>query len=248
MTSHPRWLGAWLVLFGLLTPALVAAQTPEADARFEQGVELLRQSRFEEAAEAFRQSYRLAPRVTTMCNLALTYDRWGDHPELAVRAYRTCSRDDDTGRFGTFATRRVSELEREIALTDVRTADPPADPAPAATEDHTLLWVGVAAGVGAAGAFTAGLVLALDSSATVDDLHEQLGPAPAVVRGSPAHARLESARDAATAATVLYVGAGVFAAAAAAFITVDLVTANDAEHTTVTLTPTGTGAYLSGAF
>ncbi|MCC6874712.1 MAG: hypothetical protein IT378_10445 [Sandaracinaceae bacterium] len=87
--------------------------------RFDAGVALLRDGRHAEAAAAFRESYRLAPRAATMCNLALTYDRWGpEHHAQAVRAYRTCARDDESGRFRSFAERRVIELERELVLAD----------------------------------------------------------------------------------------------------------------------------------
>src|SRR5690606_12968448 len=72
-------------------------------ALFQAGVEHLREERFEEAADAFRASYQLEPRVATMCNLALSYDRWGEHRSPALHAYRTCARDDESGRFRAFA-------------------------------------------------------------------------------------------------------------------------------------------------
>ncbi len=244
-----------------------AQEAPDASvARFEEGVELLRQERYEEAAAAFRESYRLSPRVTTMCNLALSYDRWGGHRDRAVRAYRTCARDDDTGRYQAYAERRVEELERELALEEEVEATegdpaeqteegdaalPPADPEPPppVEADHTALWVGVGAGALGAGSFAAGLILALEAQADLDALRAQLGDPPRVVRGSDEHRRLEAARDAADAAIALYVVAGVATAAALTLITVDLVSAgDDPESATARLRPTGTGLAIEGQF
>ncbi|MBX3248368.1 MAG: hypothetical protein KF901_14405 [Myxococcales bacterium] len=95
------------------------AATDESTAHFERGVEHLRAERYREAVDAFRASYRIAPRVTTMCNLALSYDRWGpEHRENAARAYRTCATEDETGRFADFARERVAAIERELVLEE----------------------------------------------------------------------------------------------------------------------------------
>lgn len=242
---------------------------------FDRGVELLRESDYHGAAAAFRESYRLAPRVTTMCNLALTYDRWGpEHRAQAVRAYRTCARDDDTGRFRAFAERRVGEIERELVLLEVEgdeagtgeadeaaeaaeqavepdEEDPvlgePAEPQPEprAEPDHALLYAGIGTGALALGSTIAGIVLALDAQSTLDALRTELGPTPVIVRGSPEHERLESARDAASAATALYVAAGVLAAGAATLIVIDLVRTSESE-TRVSISPIG--VVLAGRF
>lgn len=103
------------------------AATDESTAHFERGVAHLRAERYHEAVDAFRASYRVAPRVTTMCNLALSYDRWGpEHRENAARAYRTCATEDESGRFAEFARERVVAIERELVLDD----DPSSQRAP----------------------------------------------------------------------------------------------------------------------
>lgn len=239
-------------------PTLAQEQTDASAARFDEGVELLRQERYEEAAAAFRESYRLAPRVTTMCNLALTYDRWGGHRDRAVRAYRTCARDDDTGRYQAYAQRRVGELERELALEEeeeeeepevaVTPLPPESSEPPPREDDHTLLWVGVGTAALAAGSFAAGLILALDAQATFDDLRAQLGTPPQVVRGSEEHRRLEAAREAADAALALYIVAGVAAAGAATLVVVDLVTAESPDAPSASLRLRGPGLILDGSF
>ncbi|UJR86088.1 hypothetical protein [Sandaracinus amylolyticus] len=252
---------ALVALVLLAIPALARAQDAPSDpstSLFDRGVERLREGDHEAAAAAFRESYRLAPRVTTMCNLALTYDRWGpEHRAQAARAYRTCARDDDTGRFRAFAEQRVAEIERELVLsegdapqpepapepeapepepeiTPPPSDPPPVAPPPAAEPDHTLLWIGVGAAGLAAGATIAGVVLALDAQSTVDDLRDQ----PVIVRGSPEHDRLEQARTEATVATALYVTAGVLAAGAATLVIIDL-TSSSSSETHVAIRPNG---------
>ena len=100
-----------------------ASEDVEASVRlFEEGVAHLRAGHFDEAARAFRASYRIERRVATMCNLAVTYDRWGpDHRAQAIRAYRSCALDDPSGRFSSYAQRRAGELERELALAESET-------------------------------------------------------------------------------------------------------------------------------
>ncbi|AKF10511.1 hypothetical protein [Sandaracinus amylolyticus] len=247
-----------VALMIVVLPALGRAQDAPPEDRagtlFERGVERLREGDHEAAAAAFRESYRLAPRVTTMCNLALTYDRWGpEHRAQAARAYRTCARDDDTGRFRTFAEQRVAEIEREIVLSESEpteheppppepappsepeiTPPPPSDPLPPPEPDHTSLYVGLGLAAPAAGAAITAIVLALDAQSTVDDLRDE----PFIVRGSPEHDRLEQARTTATVATALYVTAGVLAAGAATLVIIDLA-ASDTSETHVAIRPNG---------
>lgn len=239
-----------------------AQEVDAAQAAFDEGVEHLRAERFEDAARAFRTSYREAPRVEAMCNLALTYDRWGGHADQALRAYRTCARDDESGRYRGYAERRTAEIERELALAEATDPEPdeeapalepapepaPEPIAPPPEPDHGLLYAGL--GVGGAGLVTLGvaIALALDASATVDDLVARLGPMPAIVRGSEDHRRLEDAQTAATASTALYVASGVLLAGAAALVIVDLVIAGDADAEHVALVPLGPGIALRGRF
>lgn len=247
--------------------------------RFDAGVALLRDGRHAEAAAAFRESYRLAPRAATMCNLALTYDRWGpEHHTQAVRAYRTCARDDESGRFRSFAERRVIELERELVLAEQgsdgdpdsqeeRRRDEPRDaprdeprdeprseprsetgPAAPLAPDHSLLVAGAVLGALSIGAFVAGAVLALDAQATFDALLADLGASRVVASGSPEHARLSSAQASATAALALYVVSGVTIAGALALVVIDLALASSVGSTPIALLPTPDGLLLAGAF
>lgn len=128
--------GVILALACALAAPVAQAQDEGADGStilFREGVEHLREGRFPQAVEAFRGSYRLSPRVTTMCNLALTYDRWGtEHREAAIRAYRTCAAEDESGRYRPHALERITAIERELALeggVESETADrDPEDP------------------------------------------------------------------------------------------------------------------------
>jgi len=235
------------------------AEPDAAQALFDEGVVHLREERYEEAARAFRRSYREAPRVETMCNLALTYDRWGDHLMRALSAFRTCARDDETGRYRGYAERRVAELERELALAEQAEPEPEPEPEPVVVEpepapavadepDHAALWVGVASGGLGLAALGAGIGLAVGSSATVDDLIAQLGPSPTIVRGSEEHDRLQGAQAQADAAVAMYVVSGVLLAASATLIVIDLVTAGASDEPAVSLAPTGSGAALRGRF
>lgn len=269
MGRHHHRIALALILAAASIAAPARAQDAEAvtedapdaaQAQFDEGVVHLREERYEEAARAFRRSYREAPRVETMCNLALTYDRWGDHLARALGAYRTCARDDQTGRYQGYAERRVAELERELALAEtaepepepepVVVPEPEPEPAPVVRDepDHALLWVGVASGGLGLAALGAGIGLALTSSATVDDLVARLGPAPTLTRGSPDHDRLREAQSQADAAVAMYVVSGVLLAASATLIVIDLVTAGAYDEPAVALVPGGAGATLRGRF
>jgi Flp pilus assembly protein TadD len=92
-----------------------AASADDAPALFKRGVEALRKSDFAAAADAFQQSYALSPKAATMCNLALTYDRWGGHVGEAVDAYAKCAEDDTSGRFVEHALARARELRVQLA-------------------------------------------------------------------------------------------------------------------------------------
>lgn len=238
----------------------------EAQRLFDAGVVHLRESRFEQAAAAFRRSYRGSPRVETMCNLALTYDRWGEHRDLALRAYRTCARDDAIGRFREYAERRVAEIEREIALEETEpdegpdvVVEPDEDPdvepedelppAPPPREpDHTVLYVGLGVGGLALASLGVAIGFALESTAIVDALEEELGPMPTIVRGTPEHERLQRAQTFADVATAFYVLMGSMLAASGAMIIVDLVVAGASSEPAMALIPTGPGAALVGRF
>lgn len=124
-------------LLGLVT---VVALTGTASAQdrsevareqFRRGVELMRDERFQAAAEAFRASYDASPRVATMCNLALAYDRWGAYPEITAESYERCAREDTSGRYQAHAAQRAEELRAELAGREP--APGPREPAPEPT-------------------------------------------------------------------------------------------------------------------
>lgn len=258
----------------------VTASDETSATLFEEGVAHLREERFRDAARAFRRAYRAEPRVEAMCNLALTYDRWGGHVEQALRAYRTCARDDSTGRFRGYAQRRIEEIERETALAD-EAPDPVDDPvsepvdtsvpvvapslaepvtAPQAALDQAsasavearaepvLLYIGIgAAGLGLVSLGTA-IGLALESGRLTDQLFEELGPSPTVVRGSAEHQRLEQAQTLAAAATGLYVGAAILVALGTTLGAIDLVATRDEGEPALSVTVTGSGMTMAGSF
>lgn len=237
-------------------------RNPElAERIFDVGVIHLRDERYEEAADAFRQSYRADARVETMCNLALTYDRWGEHRDAALRAYRTCARDDAGGRFRGYAERRVAEIERELALE--ATSDPDEEPDPVLDEetgdglppppppqepDHAVLYVGLAVGGLALVAMGVAIGTAVESNAIVDDLIARLGPMPVIERGTEDHDQLENARTLGDASTAMYVIMGSMLAASGALIFVDLLVASSNDAPSARLVPAGPGLALVGQF
>lgn len=99
----------------MLAGTVARGDEPSAAALFKRGVQALRAQDFAAASAAFQQSYTLSPKAATMCNLALTYDRWGAHLAEAVEAYRKCAEDDDAGRFRDHALVRARELRGELA-------------------------------------------------------------------------------------------------------------------------------------
>ncbi|MBX3270105.1 MAG: hypothetical protein KF729_07575 [Sandaracinaceae bacterium] len=247
----------------LLAAAPAAAQDEVAPpdgstVLFREGVAHLREGRHAQAVEAFRGSYRLVPRVTTMCNLALAYDGWGaEHRDSALRAYRTCAAEDESGRFRAHALDRVTAIERELALEGGRELppeepreDPRTDgsaeiaPPPRTSPDHALLFAGLGVAGGAAIALGAGIGLALDAQARADAL-DAAAPDGRIARGSPEARQLDDARALADGATAAYVIAGVLAAASAALVIADVVvTSGDAAPVALRVTPLG----VSGAF
>ncbi|HJL18393.1 MAG TPA: hypothetical protein RMH99_22205 [Sandaracinaceae bacterium LLY-WYZ-13_1] len=271
-TSNPttsrhvrRAASALLALAALLGPSSAHAQDGEgtdgSQILFQEGVEHLRAERYAQAVEAFRGSYRLVPRVTTMCNLALTYDRWGPaHHEAAIRAYRTCAAEDESGRFRPHARERITALERELALEgdaptegtappdepppDARSEEAPEPPPTTAPYGHELLYGSLGVAGGGALALVVGAILAVDAQDRRDALEAE-APEGRVVRGSPAHERLDAARATADGATAMYVVAAVLGAAAAGLLAVDLVLAsNESSDVALRFSPTG----FSGRF
>lgn len=94
----------------LVRAAPARADDPEARELFREGVAALRENDFARAERAFRMSWEREPLPAAMCNLALTYDRWGGHVQQAIEAYDRCAADDTSGRFASHARSRASEL------------------------------------------------------------------------------------------------------------------------------------------
>lgn len=108
-------------------PVLLAATTASAqsaDESFRRGVEELRAGAYEAAETAFRASLRAEPRAATYCNLALTYERWGEHRREAAAAYADCAEADESGRFRNHATERARALREELAREAPETPSP----------------------------------------------------------------------------------------------------------------------------
>ncbi|MDB4970729.1 MAG: hypothetical protein JWN44_6418, partial [Myxococcales bacterium] len=84
---------------------------------FHRAVESLRGSDYAAAADAFRQSYALSARPAALCNLALTYDRWGAHESDAADAYERCAAADNSGWLRAHALARAAALRASLAST-----------------------------------------------------------------------------------------------------------------------------------
>lgn len=95
----------------LLASSGVSAQasTPARQA-FSRGVAALRANDFPAAETAFARSQELEPRAATLCNLALTYDRWGGHERQAITSYEACADADESGRFEAHARERAQAM------------------------------------------------------------------------------------------------------------------------------------------
>jgi hypothetical protein len=121
-----------VAIMGASGSAVAQQPPPEAAELFREGVAALRAQDHARAADAFRRSWELDARVATMCNLALTYDQWPGHEELAVQAYDRCARDDSSGRFRDHALERSRVLREEHARS-AGTASP-SGPGPVAPD------------------------------------------------------------------------------------------------------------------
>jgi len=126
------------ILAALLLVTIPAfAQEDRADAAFREGVEALRQGAHADAERLFRESYGLRPRAATACNLALTYEQWGEHQREALEAYETCARDDQSGRFQSHALSRADAL-REAVTAGEQVEPPPTPHSPFVTGDDSV--------------------------------------------------------------------------------------------------------------
>lgn len=117
-TNTSPLLRRWLIfvcsfmVFGAWS-GQAAAEQSGADALFSRGVRALRADQFDEAISLFRLSYDMEPRASTMCNLALAYER-SERLREALESYRRCAEDDMEGRFRSHAYERARDLERRL--------------------------------------------------------------------------------------------------------------------------------------
>ncbi len=112
-----------LVLTSLLAaPTLAQDAAERARQSFSQGVAALERGAYQEAEGLFLRSYEDRPHAATLCNLGLTYERWGRLPD-AVQQYRRCASEDDTGDYREHAQDRAMALSAELGP-----APPPSAP------------------------------------------------------------------------------------------------------------------------
>jgi len=110
-----------LLLLLLLCRAASATPTPEqrklARASYERAVAHYNLEEFPQAAEAFRETYRIIPDSSVLYNIAQTYRFAGDGPQ-ALRFYETFLREEPT-------TPVRAEVEQRIKDLKEHASDPP---------------------------------------------------------------------------------------------------------------------------
>ncbi len=237
----------------------------DARAYFEAGLRALEAEDYPQAAQLFQSSYAQSPRTSTLCNLALTFDRWGDHRAQAIQAYDRCALEDESGRFRAHATDRAAALRAELEASPTigpaeegssseaweRPEDgtptgridvdaPEGAPAPEApSEPRPLLYLGIAAVVVGAGALTAGVVLHLGVNR--DDEYLQMTYPDMRIPPGPDADLLEDAETRRTFSIVAYAAGGLLMAAGAIFIGLDLA----GSKAQLTLSPTRGGVFAN---
>lgn len=215
------------------------AQDSQTRARqlFEAGVAAMDRGSPGEAVGYFDQSYRLYPRASTACNMAVAQERLGRACD-AVNWYRQCAALDQAGSVRDHANRQAAALGARCTPGPVhdpfvRTPAPPpaaavrvveggpAHPsgyaAPAA--DHTLLGVGIGALVLGAGGIVGGVFSALEAQAQAAQLPAAGGP---LTHGTPEADTYYRAATFSDLALGLYVGGGLIGALGVVLVIVDL--------------------------
>lgn len=227
-----------------------------------------------EAAGYFDQSYRLYPRASTACNMAVAQERLGRACD-ASNWYRQCAALDQTGSVRDHANRQAAALGARCQPGPVH--DPfvrspaPTPPATGAVRvieagpahsagyaarapDHTLLGVGIGALVLGAGAIVGGALSALEAQAQTAQLPPGGGP---LTHGTPEADTYYRAATFSDLALALYVGGGLIGALGVVLVIVDLAQpgvfgggADLQRGPRLTVAPTEGGAYaqLSLAF
>ena len=99
-------------------------------ALFQRGVTALREGRHGDAAAAFEQCHAATGSVAAMCNLAIAYERWGEHVQAAIDAYDRCAAQDWGGRYHEHAAERAVALRAQLGGPTGNAVNGPADPLP----------------------------------------------------------------------------------------------------------------------
>jgi hypothetical protein len=254
---------ASLAILALALPPAASAQSPgaAADDMFKRGVEAYRGGNYEKAADLFARAYALDPRPATVCNLALSYDKWGGHEIDAFQAYLKCAEGDSTGRYRAHAFQRARALRETLArsVPDAPASDSvssePAKAEPAKTEpaagtspltirppSRAYLWASAGSAVLGATALTFGIVYTNRARDTADDLEREYGTT--IPRGSDGERRLAEARGDRRMGIAFYITSGALGAAAATFLTLELLDRGAWSRSSVAVTPRHGGAVI----
>ena len=245
-------LAALALALLLLAPAAARAEEPVPEARdlFKEGVAALRADDYPAAARAFGRSHALEPRAATLCNLALTYDRWPGHEREAAGAYEQCAAEDDSGRYREHARARAGILRGDETGTGTGTgagAGTGTGAGAGAGTDRRSRPLRTAAIVTAsvsAASFVGGLLLVAQAHSDADALERRYGTE--IPAGSPGEDQLDSARRSARVGVALYVVAGALAATSATLLVLDITRKGDrAPGATVRIAPTAGGALVT---
>ncbi len=115
INHRSTFLGTALALsFVLAAPARAQDQRAQARQLFEQGVSAMDSSNPALASQRFQESYRLFPRASTACNMALSLERTSRGCE-AMNWYRQCAALDTAGQFRDHANRQAAALSQQCS-------------------------------------------------------------------------------------------------------------------------------------
>jgi hypothetical protein len=118
-----RWMCLWLALCGALL-FTVGASAQDAEALFQQGLDLMREGRFGAACPMLAQSQRLDPKSGTLISLAFCYERTGK-TATAYASYEEAARlakTEDRADYVEKAEGLMTALEP--TLSKIRIAPP----------------------------------------------------------------------------------------------------------------------------
>ena len=246
--GHHRRSSVVLVLVLCLPGAVRAEKKDPANELFKKAVEAYRAADYPRAERLFLSSWDLAPRAATMCNLGLTYEKWGAHEPQAIDAYEKCAGADDSGKYKPTALERAALLKEKLAAAEPPPPPPAPTPAPAPpaaasappsasdpspspsppppTPDapqptRWYRWAALGTGAAALATGAAGFYFVMRSNDAAAELDDRF-PDGMVPAGGPDEAKLEGAAADAQTGKRLYLAAGILAGAAVTFLVLDL--------------------------